>query len=153
MDVSDPELTALRDHLDEVIGPDHSETLVGRLPSTTDLATRSDVDGLRTDVDGLRTDVNGLRTDVDQLRTDVGGLRTDVNGLRTDVDQLRTDVDGLRTDVNGLRTDLADARTDFQVGLSQLESRLLKDQRIHVFGVLGANTAIVGMAMAFVTFG
>src|SRR4051794_1291453 len=63
--------------------------------SVSELATKSDLAGLRTEMAGLRTELKG---DIDSLRSE---LKADIVGLRSELTGLRSELKG---DANALRT-------------------------------------------------
>lgn len=76
--------------LTDVLGPEHTDTLMRHLPPTgwAEVATTRDLDLLRAEV-----------------HADVAGLRGEVHELRG---ELHSEMHQLRADFHGLRADLAD---------------------------------------------
>jgi hypothetical protein len=72
----DPQLRSLYARLEEVLGAEHAEALMTRLPVRDDLATKSDVAAVRSDLAALATRFDGLEARFDGL----GGRFDDMGG-------------------------------------------------------------------------
>lgn len=76
--------------LSELLGPERAETLMSYLPryDPDDVATRSDVEGIRTDVAAVKADITGVRS---ELKADIADLRSEVKSEIADLrSELRT---------------------------------------------------------------
>ncbi len=118
---------ALYNRLEEVLGPEHAETLMTRFQSqpTGELLTRSDIADLRSDLGGLATRLVGVEGRLDGLDARVGGL------------------DG-RFDRMEARFDLMDERID------RLQETLRDQFRNYTFITLGSLTALTAIFSAVV---
>jgi hypothetical protein len=65
----DPQLRSLYARLEEVLGAEHAEALMTRLPVRDDLATKSDVAAVRSDLAALATRFDGLGGRFDGLES------------------------------------------------------------------------------------
>jgi hypothetical protein len=63
----DPQLRSLYARLEEVLGAEHAEALMTRLPVRDDLATKSDVAAVRSDIAALASRFDGLEGRFDGL--------------------------------------------------------------------------------------
>jgi hypothetical protein len=70
MSSPDPEISALYSRLEEVLGHPHADTPMSRLPPLpSELATRTDVEGIATHLDRLETRFDRFETRFDGLET------------------------------------------------------------------------------------
>jgi len=70
-----------------------------------DMATKTEVAGIKTDVVGIKTEVAGIKTEVAGIKTEVAGIKTEVAGIKTDVVGIKTEVSSLKSIVLKIETD------------------------------------------------
>jgi predicted amino acid-binding ACT domain protein len=117
--------------------------------SADQLATKSDITGLRSDLKGdivdLRTE---LKADIIELRTE---LKADIVELRT---ELKADIVELRTE---LKIDIAELRSDLRESELRLETKIettKADTLKWMFGTIGFQTIVIlGAVLALSRFG
>lgn len=89
MSVPDPSIRALYARLEEVLGPEHADALMTRLPPPPDeLATKTDVGRLERRFDGLERRFDGLELRFDGLEQRFDGLERRFERLEVRFDRL-----------------------------------------------------------------
>lgn len=127
--------------LSELLGPERAETLMSYLPryDPGEVATRSDVDGIRADIADLRSELKGDITAVrSELKTDIADLRLELKG----------EIAGLRSELKG---DISDVRSDLTTSRSELATHgelLFSLQRTLISGFIMFGAALVGIFVA-----
>jgi HAMP domain-containing protein len=166
MELDDRTRQGLFQRLDDVLGPEHAEVLMGYLPPVgwADVATKHDLDllsarfeaMLHREIGALRTELGGqigaLRTEVrgeiGALRGEIGALRTEVGGeigaLRGEIGALRTEVGGeigsVRAETGSVRAEIGDLRAEFT-----------KQTRGLFFALAGLMVTLTGVTIAAIT--
>ena len=79
--------------LQEVLGSEPASILMQHLPSTDDLATKSDVLALREDIEGLSRRVDGLEQRMDGLEQRMDGLEQRMDRLDGRMERLEDRMD------------------------------------------------------------
>jgi hypothetical protein len=82
----DPQLRSLYARLEEVLGAEHAEALMTRLPVRDDLATKSDVAAVRSDLAALATRFDGLEARFDGVEGRFDGLESRFERLDERID-------------------------------------------------------------------
>jgi len=82
----DPQLRSLYARLEEVLGAEHAEALMTRLPVRDDLATKSDVAAVRSDLAALATRFDGLGGRFDGVEGRFDGLESRFERLDERID-------------------------------------------------------------------
>jgi hypothetical protein len=74
MSAKEPARHALYARLEDVLGPEHADTLMTHLPQhqSDQVATKSDIAMIRSDMADFKTEV---RADIKEIRTDIKDLR------------------------------------------------------------------------------
>jgi hypothetical protein len=97
MSAPDPQLRSLYARLEEVLGPEHAETLMTHLPPRHELATKADlheaIAPIRTEVAGVRSDLAVLTARFDGLEERVGGLEGRFDHMEDRFDRLYERID------------------------------------------------------------
>lgn len=86
MSAPDPQLRSLYARLEEVLGAEHAEALMTRLPVRDDLATKSDVAAVRSDLAALATRFDGLEARFDGVEGRFDGLESRFERLDERID-------------------------------------------------------------------
>ena len=86
MSAPDPQLRSLYARLEEVLGAEHAEALMTRLPVRDDLATKSDVAAVRSDLAALATRFDGLGGRFDGVEGRFDGLESRFERLDERID-------------------------------------------------------------------
>ncbi len=81
------------------------------------LATKTDLAGLRADFEGLRADFEGLRADFEGLRADFVELRSDFKDLRGEV----------RSEIQSVRIEMATLKADLREETHAMDTRISRD--------------------------
>jgi chromosome segregation ATPase len=91
--------------------------------SQGDLATKTDLAGVRTEIAGLKT----------ELKTELAGVGTEIAELRT---ELKTEIDSVRAE---LKADNAELRTELKTEIAETRKDLLK----WIIGAIGFQTVVI----------
>lgn len=115
----------LYSRLEEVLGPEHADTLMEHLPQhrSAEVATKGDIAAVKADIAAVKAELKG---DIAEVKGEVAGLRTEMLG----------------------RFDRMEDRFD------SLAERMDRNQRFYVattFGALTAMTAIFSFVVTIVT--
>ncbi|MGH9185025.1 MAG: hypothetical protein ACRD0U_04280 [Acidimicrobiales bacterium] len=103
----------LADRLEGVLGDRAATTLMSHLPPVpwTELATRSDITGVRGEIAELRGEVREFRGEMREFKGEVRGEMSELRGemaeLRGEMAELRGEMAGLRAEIRGLTPRLA----------------------------------------------
>jgi hypothetical protein len=120
--------------------------------SQGDLATKTDLAGVRTEIAGLKTELKtelaGIGTEIAELRTELkseiagarGELKSDIAGVGTEIAELRTE---LKTKIDSVRAELkadnAELRTELKAEIAETRKDLLK----WIIGAIGFQTVVI----------
>ena len=120
--------------------------------SQGDLATKTDLAGVRTEIAGLKTELKtelaGVGTGIAELRTELkseiagarGELKSEIAGVGTDIAELRTE---LKTEIDSVRAELkadnAELRTELKAEIAETRKDLLK----WIIGAIGFQTVVM----------
>jgi vacuolar-type H+-ATPase subunit I/STV1 len=120
--------------------------------SQGDLATKTDLAGVRTEIAGLKTELKtelaGVGTEIAELRTELkseiasarGELRSEIAGVGTEIAELRTE---LKTEIDSVRAELkadnAELRTELKTEIAETRKDLLK----WIIGAIGFQTVVI----------
>lgn len=121
------EQLAMRNRLEEVLGPEHAATLIAMTPDRDDLVTRPDLGELRTEMAELRTE---LKAEIAQFRADMGRFKTELKG----------ELSRLRTEMNlkfATRDDLVGMSEGFTTKLHSFVRTFIITQVVSIVGVAG----------------
>jgi hypothetical protein len=120
--------------------------------SQGDLATKTDLAGVRTEIAGLKTELKtelaGVGTEIAELRTEFkseiasarGELRSEIAGGGTEIAELKTE---LKTEIDSVRAELkadnAELRTELIAEIAETRKDLLK----WIIGAIGFQTVVI----------
>ena len=120
--------------------------------SQGDLATKTDLAGVRTEIAGLKTELKtelaGVGTEIAELRTELkseiagarGELKSEIAGVGTEIAELRTE---LKTEIDSVRAELkadnAELRTELIAEIAETRKDLLK----WIIGAIGFQTVVI----------
>jgi hypothetical protein len=120
--------------------------------SQGDLATKTDLAGVRTEIAGLKTELKtelaGVGTEIAELRTKLkseiagarGELKSEIAGVGTEIAELRTE---LKTEIDSVRAELkadnAELRTELKAEIAETRKDLLK----WIIGAIGFQTVVI----------
>jgi glutathione S-transferase len=120
--------------------------------SQGDLATKTDLAGVRTEIAGLKTELKtelaGVGTEIAEFRTELkseiagarGELRSEIAGVGTEIAELRTE---LKTEIDSVRAELkadeAWLRTELKTEIAETRKDLLK----WIIGAIGFQTVVI----------
>ncbi|MEX0826166.1 MAG: hypothetical protein WD184_05390 [Acidimicrobiia bacterium] len=131
MSVTDPQLRSLYARLEEVLGPDHAETLMTHLPPRHELATKGD----------LQEQIGLVRSD---LQEQIGLVRSD---LQEQIGLVRSEVALLTVRFDGL-DERFDRLEDRFEGLYSLMHAQFRNYSVVAASFMTGMTAVFGVMLA-----
>lgn len=135
MSKQDRARTELHERLDDTMGQDAADTLMGYLPPVgwADVATKRDLDA-------------ATALTKAEIHAEFGLMRAEMRQeLRSGLSELRTE---LQTDINQSRTDVGELRAEMRTGFANVEARFERSLRQHLIAVVGTVVAATGTLLA-----
>ena len=121
MSAPDPQLRSLYSRLEEVLGPEHAETLMTHLPPKHELATRDD---LFEALAPIRADLALLTARFDGLEGRFDGFEGRFDGVEGRFDRLEGRFDGLEGRLDGLEGRFDRMEDRFDTVYERIDDRL-----------------------------
>jgi hypothetical protein len=153
MEIDEGQRLRMVDRLQELVGPEVTDTLMAYLPAGGwgAVPTKADVAEVRLEIGELRTETRTGFADVRmEFERELGGLRTETRTGFADVRmEFERELGGLRTETRTgfadvrleIERELGGLRTEMHQGFSDLRHDIRLDRRSLFFGLIGVFSA------------